>query len=565
MITLSQFIGEIPTVIPRLLPDSAAQLAKNCKLVDGAIVPLRYSGDYRVLATGNSFFYKFGSTWFEYNKVVDVVNAPIAKNRLYLTGDGVPKIVTDASIIYSLAVKQPPVPLTAVASGVLDVATQSTIVYSYTYVTSYDEESEPAPVSNEVTRSPGMEVTLTGFVAPPSDRNYNRIRIYRSQTSASGATDLYFISEVALPVPNPSYVDLPEDSPIQEVVGTLSYNPPPDDLQGIIALPNGMLAGFTGNKLYFSEPYIPHAWPEKYVLTTNFDIVGLGAFGRSIAIMTKGNPYIATGITPDAMAMELIEVNYPCVNKRGIVDLGYAVAFPSTDGLILVSSEGAKLVTRELFTRDQWQQLNPQTMVACQYDGRYVACYSYVDAAGVTKSGTIIIDLTGQQPFLTRTDFYTNYMFYEPGAGKLYVLDGLKAKQWDAPTMPYMQMEWRSKKIVLDGPINMGASMVDVDAVSASANQPLPIITVDDATFVSESFPSTVVPGSVYTASADPEFQAVVYADGAPIRTFSDINKVSRLPGGFLARTWEVAVKGRQPVTSIYMAWSPSELYVGAK
>jgi hypothetical protein len=360
-------------------------------------------------------------------------------------------------------------------------------------------------------------------------------------------------------------VDLPEDSPIQEAIGTLTYNPPPDDLQGIIALPNGMLAGFTGNKLYFSEPYIPHAWPEKYVLTTNYDIVGLGAFGRSIAIMTKGNPYIATGITPDAMAMELIEVNYPCVNKRGIVDLGYAVAYPSSDGLILVSSEGAKHVTRQLFTRDQWQQLNPQTMVACQYDGRYVACYSYVDSAGATQSGTIIIDLTGEQAFLSRTDFYTNYMFYEPGAGKLYVLDGQKAKQWDAPNMPYMQMEWRSKKIVLDGPINMGASMVDIDAVSIAANQPLPMITIDDATFVSESFPSTVVPGSVFTASADPAFQAVVYADGAAVQTFSDINKVSRLPGGFMARTWEVTVKGRQPVTSIYLAWSPSELYVGAK
>jgi hypothetical protein len=565
MITLSQFIGEIPTIIPRLLPDGAAQLAKNCKLVNGAIVPLRYSGDYRVLGNGNSFFYKHGTTWFEYSKVVDVVNAPIAKNRLYITGDGVPKIVTDASVIYSLAVKQPPTPLTAVASGVLDVATQSTVVYSYTYVTAYDEESEPAPVSNEVVRSPGMEVTLTGFVAPPTDRNYNRIRIYRSQTSLSGITDLYFIAEVALPVPNPSYVDLPEDSPIQEAIGTLTYNPPPDDLQGIIALPNGMLAGFTGNKLYFSEPYIPHAWPEKYVLTTNYDIVGLGAFGRSIAIMTKGNPYIATGITPDAMAMELIEVNYPCVNKRGIVDLGYAVAYPSSDGLILVSSEGAKHVTRQLFTRDQWQQLNPQTMVACQYDGRYVACYSYVDSAGATQSGTIIIDLTGEQAFLSRTDFYTNYMFYEPGAGKLYVLDGQKAKQWDAPNMPYMQMEWRSKKIVLDGPINMGASMVDIDAVSIAANQPLPMITIDDATFVSESFPSTVVPGSVFTASADPAFQAVVYADGAAVQTFSDINKVSRLPGGFMARTWEVTVKGRQPVTSIYLAWSPSELYVGAK
>lgn len=565
MINLSQFIGEIPKVIPRLLPDSAAQVAKNCKVIDGAIVPLRYSGDYRVLANGNSYFYKHQSTWFEYNKFVDVVNAPIAKNRLYITGDGVPKIVTDASAIYPLAVKAPPTPLSATVSGVLDTATQSTVLYAYTYLTSYDEESEPSPLSNEVLRSPGMEVTLTGFVAPPTDRNYNRIRIYRSQTSASGATELYFISEIALPVPTPSYVDLPEETPIQEVIGTLYYNPPPDDLQGIIALPNGMLAGFTGNKLYFSEPYIPHAWPEKYVQTTNYDIVGLGAFGRSIAIMTMGNPYIATGITPDAMAMELIEVNLPCVNKRGIVDLGYAIAYPSTDGLVLISSQGANIVTRELFTRDEWMQLNPKTIVACQYDGRYVACYSYVDALGVTQSGTVIIDLTGELPFITRTSFYTSYMFYEPGAGRLYLLDGQKAMKFDDPDMPFMQMEWRSKKIVLDGPINLGVSMVDGDAVTSLQNQPLPIITVADATFVSEPFSGTVVAGSILTVSTEPAFAATVYADGSAIRTFSDLNTVSRLPGGFMARTWEVAVKGRTPITSIYLAWSPTELYVGAK
>lgn len=565
MITISQFIGEIPTITPRLLPDSAAQVAKNCKLVNGSIVPLCYSADYRVLADKNIFFYKHGSTWFEYNKIVDVVNAPIAKNRLYVTGDGSPKIVTDASVIYPLAVKAPPTPLTAVASGTLDVAAQQTIVYSYTYLTSYDEESEPAPLSNEVVRSPGMEVTLTGFVAPPTDRNYNRIRLYRSQTSLSGSTELYFIAEIALPVPSPSYIDLPEESPIQEVIGTMYYNAPPDDLQGIIALPNGMMAGFAGNKLYFSEPYLPHAWPEKYIQTTNYDIVGLGAFGRSIVIMTKGTPYIATGITPDAMAMELIEVNYPCINKRGIVDLGYAVAYPSSDGLVLVSPDGAKIVTRQLFTRHQWQQLNPETMIASQYDGRYVACYSYVDRAGVTQRGTMIIDMTGEQAFLTRTDFYTNYMFHEPGTGRLYVLDGDKAKQWDAPNMPYMQMEWRSKQIILDGPINMGASMIDVDQVEQLQNQPLPTITVEDATFISEGLPAGVTPGSIYIESSDPEFQAVVYADGSPIRTFSDMNKVARLPGGFLARTWEVAVKGRQPVSSIYLAWSPSELYVGAR
>lgn len=564
MITLSGFIGEIPRVIPRLLPDGAAQVAKNCKLVDGAIVPLRYPSDIRVLASGNVMFYKHGDVWFEYDKIVDVVNAPIAKDRLYITGDGAPKIVTDASIVYDLAVRAPEAPLTASVTGTPDATTQSTITYAYSYVTAYDEESAPSPLSNEVLRSSGMEVTLTGFVTPTANRNFDRIRIYRSQTSASGTTTLYFIDEVKFPVPT-SYVDLPEDTPIQEAITTLYFSPPPDDLKGIIALPNGIMAGFTGNKLYFSEPYKPHSWPESYVLTTSFDIVGLGAFGRSIAIMTKGNPYIATGITPDAMAMELIEVNYPCVNKRGIVDLGYAVAYPSTDGLVVVSNKGAELVTRNLFTRAQWQELNPEAMIAAQFDGRYIVAYSYIDKAGATQQGTIIIDLTDEQPFVSRVDIYSPYMFFEVGAGKLYVLNGQHAQEWDSLLQPYMQMTWRSKKVILEGGINFGAAMVDSDVSVETTSALTPSISIGDSTFVSGSFAGTVVNGSVVNSASGAEFEATAYADGVAIRTFSDLNSVSRLPGGFLARTWEIEVRGRRQVSSIYLAWSPSELYVGAQ
>lgn len=561
MITISGFSGEMPRITPRLLPDSAAQLAKNCKLLDGAIVPIRYPSDHRILGSGNVMFYKRGDIWFEWNKIVDVVNAPIANNRLYFTGDGAPKIVTDDASVYSLAVRAPTLALTAAVTGTPSPTSQSTIMYAYTYVTAYDEESEPSPLSNEVTRSAGMNVTLTGFVAPPVDRNYNRIRIYRSQTSSSGVTELYFIKEVVLPVPTPSFIDIVEDNPIQEVIPSLYYNPPPDGLSGIIALPNGLLAGFVGNKLYFSEPYIPHAWPEKYILTTNFDIVGLGAFGHSIAILTTGNPYIATGISPDAMAMELVEVNYPCVNKRGIVDLGYSVAYPSNDGLVLISQNGAQLATRELFTYDQWQAFSPKTIVASQYDGRYLFSYDNGENAE-----TIIIDLTGEQHFITRVDLQTNYMFFEIGAGKLYALNGSNAQQWDSSVQPYMQATWRSKKLVLDGPINFGASLIDGDQLFDPNAVTIPIIDVLDATLSSDTFPATVIISSIPPVGGSVlQFEVDVYADGQLVHTFTNLNNVVRLPSGFLARTWEIEVKGNSKITSIYLAWAPSELYVGAR
>lgn len=565
MITLTAFTGEIPRISPRLLPDSAAQIARNCKLLDGNIVPLRYPADLRVMAAGNVSFYKQGDIWFEWNQVVNIVPAPIASNRLYMTGDGVPKIVTDSSVIYPLAVQAPANALTASVTGTPDPTTQETVIYAYTYVTTYDEESEPSPASNEVLRSGGMDVTLSGFEAPPSDRNYNRIRIYRSQTSASGATEFYFIQEIFLPVPT-TFLDIVEENPIQEPIPSTYYNPPPDGLSGIIALPNGMMAGFVGNKLYFCEPYIPHAWPEKYVLTTNFDIVGLGAFGRSIAILTTGTPYIATGITPDAMAMEQLEVNnFACINARGIVDLGYSVAYPCPDGLVLISSNGAKLATENLFTKDQWLRLNPQTAIASQYNGRYMMSYSGDTESGAADSGMLMIDLSGEQPFLSRANITTDYMFFEIGAGRLFYRESQNVKLWDAPTQPFMELAWRSKKIVLDGPINFGASQVDA-ALPVGSGTGTIYAAIEDAVFVPASFQTVLIPGEIFPPSTEGvQFSATVYADGAAVRTFTDRDKPTRLPSGFMARTWEIELHGKSTISAVYLAWSPNELYVGAR
>ncbi|NKB96795.1 hypothetical protein HED48_23285 [Ochrobactrum intermedium] len=82
------------------------------------------------------------------------------------------------------------------------------------------------------------------------------------------------------------------------------------------------------------------------MLTTDADIVGLGAIGTSLVIATKANPYLATGSSPDTMQMVKLEANLPCVNARGIVDLGFAIAYPSNEGLAAVAANGeAKLVT----------------------------------------------------------------------------------------------------------------------------------------------------------------------------------------------------------------------------
>ena len=320
-----------------------------------------------------------------------------------------------------------------------------------------------------------------------------------------------------------------------------------------------MMAAFMGRTVYFSEPYHFHAWPEKYTLTTNYDIIGLGVFGHTLVVMTAGQPYVISGIAPDQMVMEKLDVNYPCVNKRGIVDLGFAVAYPSPDGLVVVSSNGAQLATKTMMTRDQWQGLSPDTMIAAQYEGRYIASYTYSDPMGDTAQGTVIIDLTGEQPFISRMDAYYSFMFYEIGSGRMYVLGDRVVQEWEPITSPPMSMTWRSKKFVQAAEINFGTLLVDGEIFSPVAQSAIPVANVEDAVFVQE----TETSGTFGTAIPDVAvpFKAEVFADGVSVTAITDLNKVSRLKGGFLARTWEVEVTGTRIITAIYLAWSPSELY----
>ena len=56
---------------------------------------------------------------------------------------------------------------------------------------------------------------------------------------------------------------------------------------GLIPVANGIMAGFTGNRLCLSEPFLPHAWPIAYRITLEDDIVAIAATGNGIVAMTK--------------------------------------------------------------------------------------------------------------------------------------------------------------------------------------------------------------------------------------------------------------------------------------
>lgn len=517
---ISNFQGEIPRMHPRLLGESYAQRAIDTRLEAGDLTPLNATASVTSLDADAGSIYRHDGEWLGWPGLVHVAPGPVATDRLYITGNGAPDLRV-GGVTYPLALAAPPAKLTAAAATAPDPDLVEDVIYAYTYLTEFDEESAPSPFADPVQWSSGVNVDLTGFTVPTPGRGVNRFRIYRSQTSALGITSLFFVKEVSAAtsaLTHDSVVD-----PIQEPITTTDYDPPPDGMAGIIAMPNGMMAAFSGKELLFSEPYIPHAWPAKYALKTDSEIVGLASFGSSIAVMTKGKPYVAQGTGPASMTMARVEVNLPCIAAAGIADLGYLVVYPSTEGLVTISSAGAQLVSQSLFSRKDWARLNAETFVAGQHIGRYIASYQ-PDGANVRE--LLILDMTGMQPFLMRSAVAPDAMFFEVGSGRLFLLVGTRdIREWDSLDAPVLPQTWRSRLYSLPTATNFGALLIEGEPTDGAAS-----------------------------------LSAKVYADGVLVHTSSVWNTPVRLPADRLAKQWEIEITGTLTVSAISFANSMDEL-----
>ena len=135
------FKGLRPRLSKTKLPIGEAQTAQNVKLGNADLEPLYEPSLTQTVTdgTGNRTIYLYKNTltsggetdtveqWFEWDKFVDVALGPIkgdSLDRIYYTGDGVPKITWNAlqtsqpypTISYDLGIPQPTTRLTAVGS-----------------------------------------------------------------------------------------------------------------------------------------------------------------------------------------------------------------------------------------------------------------------------------------------------------------------------------------------------------------------------------------------------------------------------------------------------------------
>lgn len=438
-----------------------------------------------------------------------------------------------------------------VVAGVAPAGAADTRYYVVTFVDRYGAQSAPSAVSNQITVLANQPVSLKWDAGDVSGVNTTAAEywLYRTSTSGSG-TDFQFVAKVSYTGGQQTYTDNKEAAALGETLASTDWTKPPTTLRGLVSIPGGVLVGYVDNTLWFSEPGQPHAWPVKYQRVVDYPIVGLSVFGNSVLVATTGQPYLLQGVDPFNMVPTKLEAAEACVAEKSLVDLGDRVVYASASGLVSVSTSGVELLTKQIFTWDQWQQLQPATMRAYPWDGRYLV---FFDGSGdfiPTGAHALVIVPGGQidgAAFFTETARAGYYDLYEDS---LYFLSGTSRKVWNLGS-GLQTAVWRSKK--QQTPAYTGFSWLQAQA----DGYPVTVrYYADDVLTAQVTWTAYTAATGLYAYTVTPYRNGVAQT---PVSSSSSQSAV-RLPAGRRAQFHQVEIESSAVVRAVTLAQHSEEL-----
>lgn len=340
-------------------------------------------------------------------------------------------------------------------------ANQQTVAFCYTYVNLYGEEgppSDPTLVTHEIGLEIDVTVTLDTFTADYCP--ISEIRIYKTPEGSSVASYFYSGSVSILALgggPTWVFQDTTPSSSLAEQLASTGYYAPPANLVGVMSLPNGILAGWVDNALYFCVAYMPWAWNPAFELTFPNRIVGALPMGSGLVLNTTAQPYVVSGITPDSMTAAPLNITQAGISKWAISNVNGQVMYASHEGIVVVVGVlGSLTYSDRFFTRDVWKQKYEAgfaNMRFANWDGRLIV---YASDNSFTpfmlrfdETGGTMTELPNFTPACT---------FISPITDGLYYVAGTNVYQF-AGGNP-MTTTWQSCEKVVDGTVNYGACEV---------------------------------------------------------------------------------------------------------
>jgi hypothetical protein len=523
------FKGMSPRLAPHLLPEDMAYNALDLDLSSGSLTPLaapKSLAGTTVLSTAKTVFRsKYSGLWDSSADVVDIARSPLADDaydRAYFTSDAAGAVpgmcqnwMFDSPKILGLP-SPPKCSASVVGTAGDDPLLAETRTYVTCYLTSFGELGPPSQPCNALTVYPdeGNSVSVTIPAAPVGAYAVTHVNIYRSNTGSESSA-YQFVASVAIGAG--PYSDTWESGLLGEVLPSEEWVAPPSGMLGMCNHPAGFLCGFKDRNLCLSERYLPHAWPIAYRYAVDDEIVAIAVFGASVLVLTTGLPFVVTGEDPSAMTVQKLEGGGACVARRGVVDMGEYVVYPSLDGLMAVGvGLPPKNLTEGLATREFWEGLDMSSMIAARYRDEYLAVFP--------SFGLLFDPRTSAFVPLSLTTATVKAMFYDSEYGDLYLRQGTNTylESFNDHATSKLSWFWESKTYRLPYPLNFSCGKV-----------------------LADSYPVTVK----------------IYIDGALKYTATVSGRgMFRLPAGYRSETFQYRLEGTTRVFGALFANSPAEL-----
>lgn len=488
-IDLFKWFGEAPKYTPEMLPDGFAQRAINCDLSGGILAPMRGVRDIKALGVyGVKTIYKFGyqsenegDWWFAFNQHVDVAKTQVfddVEERTYFTGPwptGASKLrktrfdlATQGagpypSVWLDGSIPKPDTPVITMVSGDSDTSVEPEArFYVATFVTTWDEESEPGPTSARVTYRPGNTVAISGIPQPPSGaNNVNRVRLWRWTDTGDAEGDIRMVVE--LPVGTTEFIDNIATIDLSaSVLATRGWDAAPEGLIGLRNLPNQMAVAHKGFDVYLCEPQAYYAWPIKYVQSLDGKVIATAGYGQALVALTENKTFIGYGTDPESINLVKAEVPADCggtTSARSVVaDVG-GVVYANRHGLVSLGSGGGALITEKYMGKEEWSAFSPDSVLGAMDGGKYMAFWQSGDS-----SGGLVLDPNVQG--LVRTNIHATAAHQHNG--RLYLAIGDRLCAWGEGDE--LELTWRSKRFTLPSRVNFSVMRVIADGYPLTVN-----------------------------------------------------------------------------------------------
>ena len=265
-----------------------------------------------------------------------------------------------------------------------------------------------------------------GTLVEPTE-GYKR-RIYKVVTGTE-TESIQFIAEFSAD-PWGQHTVMVKDEDAGEVLTEMENAP--KDLRGMAFVPGGFYVGYSPSQnrtVMFSEVDIPVDWPLAYRYDIKDRIVGLAVTSNSVFVLTDGYPWIFSGTSPESMTATHIAGPAACVSERSICLYKNAVFFASNVGICTVYNDAdagtvCQNLTDRVFTKEQWNALNPSSCLMAQYDGALFCFFTKTDG---TKCG-YVIDLLESENAVTTHDEESTCLCTDNATDTLYFVRDVESE-----------------------------------------------------------------------------------------------------------------------------------------